>query len=94
MWTAHLEPGTMIESHRNRRVSSSVVGALAAATGDDPLALDPPLYRVVDGEALDRLFEGPGRIRVEFEYEGRAVVVRGDGVVAVDGTVYGEGTGE
>lgn len=69
--------------------SLRVVDALAAATDTDPLEL-APLYEVVDPEALDRLFDADatGRARVQFEYDGHAVEVRGDGTVAVDGTVH------
>jgi hypothetical protein len=69
-------------------VSSTVVEAVAAATETDPLALDPPLYRVVDGEALDALARCDGGVTIRFEYVGHSVVVRPDGTVVVDGTTH------
>lgn len=73
---------------RAEPVSGRVVDAIAAATDTDPLVMEPPLYSSIDPDALDRLFERGGPERVMFEYDGHEVVVRGDGTVAVDGTVY------
>ncbi len=70
----------------SERISKRVVDALAAATDTDPLALNPPLYRSIDPEALDRLFEHGGAERVRFEYDDHTVVVRRDGTITVDGT--------
>ena len=68
-------------------VSLRVIDALAAAERIDPTELDRPLYRTVDPEALDRLFESAvdGTLNVSFDYEGHSVTVRDDGVVTVDG---------
>lgn len=68
-------------------ISMAVVDAVATATDTDPLELDAPLYEVIDTDALDRLVRTDALRRVEFEYEGHVVEVRGDGEVAVDGTV-------
>jgi hypothetical protein len=73
------------------KTSHRVVEALATARDVDPLRLNPPLYEVVDVEALDRLVK-TGVTRVTFTYEGHEVRVDGDGTVAVDGTVYVRGT--
>lgn len=68
-----------------------VADALAAATGTDPTRLEPPLYDVVDPDALDALVEGATGVRVSFDYDGHHVVVHGDGAVTVDGNdVAGE----
>lgn len=69
-------------------ISSLVVDALAGAGGTEPSALDPPLYSVVDPDALDALVDRDSPVRVEFEYDGRSVVVRDGGTVVVDGTVH------
>ncbi|OLZ42489.1 hypothetical protein A6E15_16640 [Natrinema saccharevitans] len=70
-------------------ISLRVIDALADATNTDASELEP-LYDVVDPEALDQLFQsGSGAdVRVEFEYYGMLVEVRGDGTVTVDGTVH------
>lgn len=73
-------------------ISLRVIDALADATNTDASELEP-LYDVVDPEALDQLFrsDSGGDVRVEFEYHGMLVDVRGDGTVTVDGTVHGSG---
>ncbi len=71
----------------------TVVEAVAEATGDDPLSMQP-LYDVVDTEALDTVFEpsggraGPSG-RVSFRFNGCDVTVHADGrtvVSPVDGS--------
>lgn len=71
-------------------VSTTVVKAVAAASDTDVLSLNPPLSRVVDGDALDAM---AGVARIEFDYHDHDVVVRTDGSVVVDGTVYGKAGG-
>lgn len=69
-------------------VSQRVIAAVADARDVDPLEL-PPLYNVVDLDALDRIFEnggsgersGPGR--VIFTIAGCEVIVHSDGEVEV-----------
>lgn len=68
-------------------ITSHVVEAIVAAADVDPLALDPPLYDVVDVEAVARLVGCDALDAVSFDYDGHAVVVHGDGTVVVDGTV-------
>ncbi|WP_121821006.1 HalOD1 output domain-containing protein [Halostella salina] len=72
-------------------VSKRVVAALARAAGTDPRTLDPPLYTVIDPEALDTLVESTATTYVEFEHDGRRIVVHADGTVTVDGTSYDGG---
>jgi len=64
-------------------LSTRVIFALADAAGTDPVELDPPLYEVVDLEALDALASSDAEARVEFEYEGYSVTVRADSSVVV-----------
>ncbi|WP_090621929.1 HalOD1 output domain-containing protein [Natrinema salaciae] len=73
-------------------VSVTVVNAVATHRELDPTEL-PPLYEWVDPDALDALFAptrtgGPRRGRLEFTYDGHAVVVDcGDEVsITVDGS--------
>lgn len=69
-------------------VSDEVISAVAAASGADPLDLDP-LYEAIDPDALDALYRRDGRERentperLEFIYSGCGVVVAGDGSVSV-----------
>ncbi|MFC7096843.1 HalOD1 output domain-containing protein [Halobaculum marinum] len=64
-------------------VSIRVVECVAEATGREPTDL-PPLYDVVDPDALDDLFTagGDGNCTVSFRFEGTLVEVRGEGDVA------------
>lgn len=62
----------------------AIVTAVADATDTDPQDL-PPLYDVVDPDALNSLFARPATTvrRVRLEYAGHEVVVRGSGEVHV-----------
>lgn len=63
--------------------SIEVVEAVAEAEGIDPVTLEPPLYDVIDTDALDALFRRSDGTRsdtigtVEFTYRGHTVVVQG-----------------
>jgi hypothetical protein len=83
----------MRETKNGRRsragVTRRIVEEVAEAEGVSPVDLSPPLYEVVDPEALDRLFgttTAAGRTdrRVAFAYQGYDVVVSGDGHVSVE----------
>lgn len=69
--------------------SEVVLRRVADAEGEDPGDLDPPLFRVVDPDALDALFApttGPSDRTtglVRFEYLGYKVTVLADGSVSV-----------
>lgn len=70
-------------------VGVRIVRKIAAREGIDPSMLDPPLYDVIDPEALDAVFEsvaGTDRAhgQVQFEYAGYAVTVSADYAVTVD----------
>ncbi|OVE83619.1 HalOD1 output domain-containing protein [Natronolimnobius baerhuensis] len=85
--------GTTLDYHHDSP-SLRIVDALAAVTDTDPLDLDP-LYNVVDPEALDQIVNSDGdqvdHLSVQFVYDGHDVQVRGDGSIAVDGSVYAHG---
>ena len=73
-------------------ISIAVVTAVAAKRDVEPTEL-PPLYESIDPDALDSLFAptqtgGPRRGRLEFTYDGHAVVVECDSdlKITVDGT--------
>jgi len=67
------------------QISIDVIETIAAVTGDDPLAISPPLYEVVDTDALDTLYERGADVCVEFEYDGHQIVIDSDRTVTVDG---------
>ncbi|WP_415379600.1 HalOD1 output domain-containing protein [Halosimplex sp. TS25] len=69
------------------QVSLEVIEAIATVTGTDPLTMDPPLYDVVDTDALDSLYENGAVASVEFEYDGHTVVVDEERTVTIDGRV-------
>lgn len=64
---------------------SVLVEAIAEGAGTDPATMSPPLYSVVDLEALAALVDSPADVTVTFGYDGREVVVLGDGSIRVDG---------
>lgn len=68
----------------SRSVSRAVIDAVAAAEGTPPTKLTPPLYDVVDPEALDNVFDGKASLgKVVFNYNSYEVSVEADGYVAV-----------
>lgn len=66
--------------------TEAIVEAVADREGCEATELDPPLYGVIDPDALERLFEPADRPegRVTFPYNGYRVVVTADGDVAVE----------
>lgn len=67
-------------------ISATIIDAVAAAAGVDPTDRDLQLYDAVDLDALDALFERRSvgdRWRFEFGVREYAVVIEGDGRVAV-----------
>lgn len=72
---------------RDESTARTVVEAVAEATGDDPLSMQP-LYDVVDTDALDTVFEPTGGRsaqsgRVSFRFNGCDVTVHADGRTVV-----------
>lgn len=69
--------------------SLRVIDALAAVTDTDPLEL-PPLYEVIDPEALDALFRPDSGVEgtVQFTFGPHEITVRSDGTVAIDDTEF------
>lgn len=67
----------------SRRPSQAVIDAVAAVEGTPPTEL-PPLYDVVDPEALDNVFAGKASLgKVVFNYNSYEVSVEADGYVAL-----------
>lgn len=70
--------------------SAKVLDEIAEREGVSPVDLEPPLYDVIDPEALDFLFRNHGRETVDsvrqivFRYAGYDVSVSGDGEVGVE----------
>jgi len=67
---------------RSSAPSTAIVEAVAETTGVDPLDC-PPLWEVVDPEALDALFLEGTRGTVTFEYAGCRVAVEDGETVSV-----------
>ncbi|MFB6141652.1 MAG: HalOD1 output domain-containing protein [Halosimplex sp.] len=75
------------ESGPTPPLSERVVSAVAAHRDVEETAL-PPLFEVLDPDALDALFETPGAVpqgTVTFEYAGCIVECSSDGTVDVRG---------
>lgn len=65
-------------------VSNEVVKRVAEAEDVDPLELTPPLYEVIDPDALESLFANDRVLgKVIFNYVGYEVSVFSDGYVSV-----------
>ncbi|WP_254861978.1 HalOD1 output domain-containing protein [Halovivax gelatinilyticus] len=65
-------------------VTQTVVESVAEAEGIDPLELSPPLYDVVDTEALETLFaDKKGLGKIIFNYKTFEVSVFSDGYVSI-----------
>lgn len=64
-----------------------IVKEVAEVKEEDPLELMPPLYSVIDTDALEKLFKstktGPRNGTVTFEYNGCVVEVSSDGSTEV-----------
>lgn len=75
-----------LETGQDGQIAERVVGAVAEAVDRDPIAL-PPLYDVIDPDAIEALFRPGTDGHVEFTYSGCDVVVEADGSVRIDGDV-------
>jgi hypothetical protein len=67
----------------------NVVNEIAEKEDVDPLELTPPLFDVIDSDALGQIFattSSTGRmdVKVTFSYNGYDVTVCGDGCVSVE----------
>lgn len=85
-------------SSDDENVSEAVITAVADAKGVSPMDVTPPLYDVVDPDALEAIVasmtRGPDESagRVEFSYGGYAITVTCEGQVSVtpDGPIRGD----
>ncbi|WP_324663839.1 HalOD1 output domain-containing protein [Haloarcula sediminis] len=64
-------------------IETSIARKVASREGTSPTALRP-LYEVIDTDALRRVMDSTGDVRVEFTYSGYAVAVTGDGSIHLD----------
>jgi len=76
------DPDVVRTSIDDQAPSHVVVTAVAAVTDREPTSC-PPLFDVVDPDALDAIFADREAGRVAFEYAGCEVTIH-DGTVAVD----------
>jgi hypothetical protein len=87
----HEQSGTYLTQFemQTRPVTEAILTAVATATGNDPLEL-PPLYSVIDPDALEALFDPPAydgsdqRLTVTFEYADCRVTAKAHGTVMVE----------
>lgn len=81
----NLEQGVEFTVSEGSTASETVLNAVAAAERTDPNDLTPPLYSVVDPEALDAFVESLNDRAgwVEFVYRGHLVTVGGSGAISV-----------
>lgn len=50
-------------------LSMAVIDAIADREGVDPVDLEPPLYDVIDLDALDSLVRGPAQSTIEITFQ-------------------------
>lgn len=78
--------GSTTNATCSERITETVIDAVAAESGVDPLELEP-LYHVVDPDALNDLFRSTAgdssSVELRFTMAGCQVVVRGDGDAVV-----------
>ncbi|MWV63714.1 hypothetical protein GRS48_02585 [Halorubrum sp. JWXQ-INN 858] len=68
----------------SRSASQTVIDAVAALEGIPSTELTPPLYDVVDPDALDKVFAGKASLgKVVFNYKSYEVRVDADSYVVV-----------
>lgn len=73
------------ESVEEDPISQTVVKAVAEAKEEDPIELTPPLYDVIDPDALDRLFaDEDTQGTLVFTYNNCEVSVFAAGYVLID----------
>lgn len=71
--------GTGIETY-----SHDILLAVAEKKGIDPLELTPPLYEVLDPEAIDKLLSDSSTMMdIHFEYNGFRIEVQSDFSITV-----------
>ncbi|MXR20344.1 HalOD1 output domain-containing protein [Halobacterium bonnevillei] len=81
-----------VEWGSQRPPTAAIVEAIAEATDQDPLDIDP-VQNHVDTDALEKLVTSDtthGDVEVHFEYEAFTVRVEGSGTVEVHATGLGE----
>jgi hypothetical protein len=70
-------------SEESEALCTRIVEAVAAVEGVDPRELTPPLYEVIDPDALEQLVDtSSAPVTVEFDY-GRWRVTLDDNVVSI-----------
>jgi hypothetical protein len=77
-----------VEWGAHRQPTEAIVEAIAEATDQDPLDIDP-VQNQIDTDALEKLVTSDttnGSVAVHFEYEAFTVRVRGSGTVEVHAT--------
>ena len=77
-----------VEVRATEDIGETIVEVVADLEAVDPVELTPPLYSVIDSDALESLFattddDGPPRGHVSFRYHGYDVRVASDGTVEV-----------
>lgn len=75
----------MEEPTEKERLSTMILSEVAEEENLDPIEVSPKLYTAIDTDALEALFSGTlnGPAKVEFQYAGHHVIVRGDEIVQV-----------
>lgn len=75
----------MGSSEDSPSLAESILLEVSERTGVPPAEVNPPLYDVIDPDALEKLFRG-NTGRVSFEYHGVLVTVDHAGTVTIQPT--------
>lgn len=83
-WTDRESPALRCSSPPRDDVSTTVLEAVSAVTGD-PIEHLPALTTAIDPDVLDTLVaaRSPGAVSVSFTYAGHDVTVRANGAVTI-----------
>jgi len=77
-----------VEVRATENLNETIIDVVADLDGVDPVELTPPLYSVIDPDALESLFastngDAPPRGHVSFRYRGYDVRVSSDGPIEI-----------
>jgi len=69
----------------NRSLSEQIIREVAAEEGVDPVELTPPLFEVIEPDALDALYtNSDARPEITFTWQGYTISTDSEGRVSID----------
>jgi len=81
----HTEKQESTDEPPNRSISDQIIREVAAKEGVDPVELTPPLFAVIEPDALDSLFGNPdSRPAISFTWQGYTISVGSEWQISID----------